>query len=65
MLNAIIKQEGGEVLAGEILNLLHSLRAEYPRIRMILTGSVGELHHVFSKLRASGTIGNGIGGGTS
>lgn len=53
MLDEMIKKEGGEVLAGEILNLLHSLRAEYPRMRMILTGSVG-LHHVFSKLRASG-----------
>jgi AAA+ ATPase superfamily predicted ATPase len=53
MLDGIIQQEGGEVAAGEILNLLHTLRAEYPRIKMILTGSVG-LHHVFSKLRASG-----------
>ena len=53
MLDEIIRREGGELAAEEILNLLHSLRAEYPRIKMILTGSVG-LHHVFSKLRASG-----------
>jgi AAA+ ATPase superfamily predicted ATPase len=53
MLDAIIRAEGGETAASEILNLLRSLRAEYPRIRMILTGSVG-LHHVMSKLRAGG-----------
>ena len=53
MLDEIIKQERGEIVAGEILNLLRSLRTEYPRIRMILTGSVG-LHHVFTKLRQSG-----------
>jgi hypothetical protein len=53
MLDSIISKEGGEIIAGEILNLLHTLRAEYPRIRMILTGSVG-LHHVLHKLRQSG-----------
>jgi hypothetical protein len=53
MLDEIIKQEGGEKIAGEILNLLHTLRAEYPRVRMILTGSVG-LHHILHKLRRSG-----------
>ncbi len=53
MLDSIIRQEGGEATAEAILNLLHTLRSEYPRIRMILTGSVG-LHHVISKLRHSG-----------
>jgi hypothetical protein len=53
MLDLIISQEGGEIIAAEILNLLHTLRAEYPRIRMILTGSVG-LHHILHKLRQSG-----------
>jgi hypothetical protein len=53
MLDAIIKQEGGERIAGDILNLLHTLRAEYPRVRMILTGSIG-LHHILNKLRRSG-----------
>jgi hypothetical protein len=53
MLDKIIEQEGGERIAGEILNLLHTLRAEYPRVRMILTGSVG-LHHILNKLRQSG-----------
>ena len=53
MLDKIIEQEGGERIAGEILNLLHTLRAEYPRVRMILTGSVG-LHHILNKLRKSG-----------
>jgi hypothetical protein len=46
-------KEGGEMVAGEILNLLHALREEYPRIRMVLTGSVG-LHHILHKLRQSG-----------
>jgi hypothetical protein len=50
MLDSIISKEGGEIIAAEILNLLHTLRAEYPRIRMILTGSVG-LHHILHKLR--------------
>jgi hypothetical protein len=53
MLDSIISKEGGEIIAGEILNLLHTLRAEYPGIRMILTGSVG-LHHILHKLRQSG-----------
>jgi hypothetical protein len=53
MLDEILKQEGGDKVAGEILNLLHTLRAEYPRIRTILTGSVG-LHHILNKLRQSG-----------
>lgn len=53
MLDAIIKQEGGEGIAGDILNLLHTLRSEYPRVRMILTGSVG-LHHILNKLRQNG-----------
>jgi hypothetical protein len=53
MLDEIIKKEGGEIVAGEILNLLHALREEYPRIRMVLTGSVG-LHHILHKLRQSG-----------
>jgi hypothetical protein len=53
MLDKIIEQEGGERIAGEILNVLHTLRAEYPRVRMILTGSVG-LHHILNKLRQSG-----------
>jgi hypothetical protein len=53
MLDEIVKQEGGDKIAGEILNLLHTLRAEYPRIRTILTGSVG-LHHILNKLRQSG-----------
>jgi Ribonuclease R winged-helix domain len=53
MLDEIIKQEGGAKIAGEILNLLHTIRAEYPRVRMILTGSVG-LHHILNKLRQSG-----------
>ncbi len=53
MLDEIIKQEGGAKIAGEILNLLHTLRAEYPRVRMIITGSVG-LHHILNKLRQSG-----------
>jgi hypothetical protein len=53
MLDEILKQEGGDKVAVEILNLLHTLRAEYPRIRTILTGSVG-LHHILNKLRQSG-----------
>jgi AAA+ ATPase superfamily predicted ATPase len=53
MLDEITKQEGGTKIAGEILNLLHTLRAEYPRVRMILTGSVG-LHHILNKLRQGG-----------
>jgi hypothetical protein len=53
MLDEIIKQQGGEIISGEILNLLHELRATYPRVRMILTGSVG-LHHILNKLRQSG-----------
>jgi AAA+ ATPase superfamily predicted ATPase len=53
MLDKIIEQDGGERIAGEILNVLHTLRAEYPRVRMILTGSVG-LHHILNKLRQSG-----------
>jgi hypothetical protein len=53
MLDEIVKQEGGDKIAGEILNLLHTLRAEYPRIRTILTGSVG-LHHILNKLGQSG-----------
>ncbi len=53
MLDSIMNKEGGEIIAGEILNLLHTLRAEYPKIRMILTGSVG-LHHILHKLRQSG-----------
>jgi hypothetical protein len=53
MLDEIVKQEGGDKIAGEILNLLHTLRAEYPRIRTILTGSVG-LHHILNKLRQNG-----------
>jgi hypothetical protein len=53
MLDEITRQEGGAQIAGEILNLLHTLRAEYPRVRMILTGSVG-LHHILNKLRQSG-----------
>lgn len=53
MLDLIISKKGGEIIAAEILNLLHTLRAEYPRIRMILTGSVG-LHHILHRLRESG-----------
>jgi hypothetical protein len=53
MLDEILMREGGDKVAGEILNLLHTLRAEYPRIRTILTGSVG-LHHILNKLRQSG-----------
>jgi hypothetical protein len=53
MLDEIFKQEGGDKIAGEILNLLRTLRTEYPRIRTILTGSVG-LHHILNKLGQSG-----------
>ncbi len=53
MLDSVMNREGGDIIAGEILNLLHTLRAEYPKIRMILTGSVG-LHHILHKLRRSG-----------
>lgn len=53
MLNALIQKEGHEGSAQEILNLLHTLRSEFPQIRMILTGSVG-LHHVMKRLRQDG-----------
>jgi AAA+ ATPase superfamily predicted ATPase len=53
MLDEIIKRENETQNARDILNHLHTLRAEYPRIRMILTGSIG-LHHVLTRLRQDG-----------
>lgn len=48
-----ITQHAGEDEAMELLDLLRSLRATHPQLRMVFTGSIG-LHHVLTQLRKDG-----------
>ena len=48
-----ICQRQGELVAMEILDILRSLRQSKPAFRMVLTGSIG-LHHVLWTLHAKG-----------
>lgn len=48
-----IARHSGEDEAMELLDLLRSLRATHPRLRMVFTGSIG-LHHVLTRLRKDG-----------
>jgi len=52
LLDNIIKNsdEGGEKLAMQVLDVMRSLGQDYPRVKMVLTGSIG-LHHILSDLR--------------
>lgn len=54
MLTRIAKGEGDE-MAMAVLDTLRSLRQMHPRVRMILTGSIG-LHHVINDLKKKGHI---------
>ncbi len=51
MLDNIRKREGPE-RAMEVLDLLRALRQTHPKLRMIITGSIG-LHHVITALKDS------------
>lgn len=52
LLDNVIKH-GDPKAAEEILDTLRSLSQDYPRVRMVLTGSIG-LHHILLSLRAKG-----------
>lgn len=52
MLQNIAKRQGKDT-AMEVLDVLRSLRQTFPKLRMVLTGSIG-LHHVVSDLKAHG-----------
>jgi hypothetical protein len=54
LLDNVSKREG-PATAMEILDVLRSLSQDYPRIRLVLTGSVG-LHHVLTSLRGKGYL---------
>ncbi len=40
----------GQKLAMQVLDAIRSLRQDYPRVKMVLTGSIG-LHHILAQLR--------------
>ena len=48
-----IKQQQGESVAQEILDVLRSLRQTHPNLRMVFTGSIG-LHNVLTTLKRAG-----------
>lgn len=48
-----IKQQQGETVAQEILDVLRSLRQTHAHLRMVFTGSIG-LHNVLTTLKRSG-----------
>jgi hypothetical protein len=50
-----IKRDQGETVAMEVLDTLRALRQTVPRLRMVLTGSIG-LHHVISRLQEIGYV---------
>ncbi len=52
MLENLRQREGGSV-AGDVLDVLRSLRQAQGNFRMVLTGSIG-LHHVLGRLRSAG-----------
>ncbi len=54
-----LKQNGGETVAMEVLDVLRSLRQTYPNLRMVFTGSIG-LHHVIGSLKQSGYVNSPI-----
>ena len=54
LLASVAKDERPTV-AMEILDALRSLGQDYPRVRLVLTGSVG-LHHVLTSLRGQGYL---------
>lgn len=54
LLDNVAKRESSAT-AMEILDMLRSLGQDYPRIRLLLTGSVG-LHHVLTSLQAQGYV---------
>jgi hypothetical protein len=56
LLDNIAKREGADS-AMQVLDILRSLSQTHPRIRFVLTGSVG-LHHVLNSLRAEGYAGS-------
>jgi hypothetical protein len=48
-----IKQDEGEKVAMEVLDVLRSLRQTHTDLRMVFTGSIG-LHHVITRLKQAG-----------
>lgn len=54
LLDNVVKREGA-VRAMEILDVLRALSQDYPKVRLVLTGSVG-LHHVLATLREEGYV---------
>ena len=44
------KDDQGERLAMQVLDVMRSLGQDYPNVKMVLTGSIG-LHHILSQLR--------------
>jgi hypothetical protein len=58
LLDNVAKRQSSAT-AMEILDALGSLSQDYPRIRMVLTGSVG-LHHILASLRVEGYLNSPI-----
>ncbi len=50
-----IRRASGERTALDLLDCLRAARQQHPRLRMVLTGSVG-LHHVVRSLRGAGAL---------
>ncbi len=48
-----LRQRAGGSVAGDVLDVLRSLRQTHKHFRIVLTGSIG-LHHVLSRLKSSG-----------
>src|SRR5688572_12378691 len=48
-----IRKRQGEATAMEVLDVLRFVRQTYPKVRMVMTGSIG-LHHVLATLKTAG-----------